>query len=287
MTPEKAQELFSEYREGTLDPGLRQALERHFYENPATQEEYRVFVSVYDSLSNPSEVTPPQDLSEIISRRLDLADWERKREPKRQLKWFRLLTMGATAAVVIMTGYITLDRFGPQSGIAASSVPGVSMRTSSPSVIRSNGETRIRFWSNDPTVVTVHEGGTKFETLPPSDATLLRSDELRGEYNVPLAVNTTSPTYVWVTVKGLKGTTAIFLPGSPNPSITSTPEGNIVNALQSLSAKYGVVIEARLNQFYRVHAVTFDNRTIGAVLDDLLTSTGLSWKLDGDLVRIR
>lgn len=287
MTPEKAQELFSEYREGTLDPGLRQALERHFYENPATQEEYRVFVSVYDSLSNPPEVTPPANLSELINRRLDLADWERKREPKRQLRWFRLVTMGAVAAGVILTGYIALDRFGPQTGIAASSVPGIVTRDTSPSVARLNGETRIRFWSDHQTVVTVHTGGTRFETLPPSDASLVRSDELKGEYNVPLAINTTSPSIVWVTVKGLEGTTAIFLPGSHNPSLSATQDGDLISALQVVSAKYGIVIEAQLNRSYQVPSVPFNNRTVDVVLGDLLSSTGLKWKVDGDLVRIR
>ena len=55
MKPERAQELYSDYAEGTLVPALRQALEQHFEADPPARAEYARFKQVYALLEQPLE----------------------------------------------------------------------------------------------------------------------------------------------------------------------------------------------------------------------------------------
>lgn len=47
MKPERAEELYSDYAEGTLAPALRQALEQHFEADPSARADYARFARVY------------------------------------------------------------------------------------------------------------------------------------------------------------------------------------------------------------------------------------------------
>ena len=55
MKPERAEELYSDYAEGTLTPALRQALEQHFEADPSARADYTRFTQVYSFLEKPSE----------------------------------------------------------------------------------------------------------------------------------------------------------------------------------------------------------------------------------------
>ena len=55
MKPERAQELYSDYAEGTLAPALRQALEQHFEADPSARADYARFARVYTLLERPLE----------------------------------------------------------------------------------------------------------------------------------------------------------------------------------------------------------------------------------------
>ena len=53
MKLERAQELYSEYAEGSLTPALRQALDQHFDADPAARADYDQFSQVYSLLEQP------------------------------------------------------------------------------------------------------------------------------------------------------------------------------------------------------------------------------------------
>lgn len=53
MKPERAQELYSDYAEGTLAPALRQALDQHFDTEPSARADYARFARVYALLEQP------------------------------------------------------------------------------------------------------------------------------------------------------------------------------------------------------------------------------------------
>ena len=53
MKMERAQELYSDYAEGTLAPALRQALDQHFDTDPSARADYARFARVYTLLEQP------------------------------------------------------------------------------------------------------------------------------------------------------------------------------------------------------------------------------------------
>jgi hypothetical protein len=55
MKPERAEELYSDYAEGTLTPALRQALEQHFEADPSARADYAGFAKIYTFLEQPGE----------------------------------------------------------------------------------------------------------------------------------------------------------------------------------------------------------------------------------------
>ena len=55
MKLERAQELYSDYAEGTLAPALRQALEQHLEADPSARADYARFARVYTLLEQPLE----------------------------------------------------------------------------------------------------------------------------------------------------------------------------------------------------------------------------------------
>ena len=55
MKQERAQELYSDYAEGTLAPALRQALDQHFEADPSARADYARFARVYSLLEQPLE----------------------------------------------------------------------------------------------------------------------------------------------------------------------------------------------------------------------------------------
>ena len=55
MKPERAEELYSDYAEGTLTPALRQALEQHFEADPSARADYARFAQIYTFLEQPLE----------------------------------------------------------------------------------------------------------------------------------------------------------------------------------------------------------------------------------------
>ena len=61
MKMERAQELYSDYVEGTLAPALRQALDQHFDTDPSARADYARFARVYTLLEQPlgAEVDVP------------------------------------------------------------------------------------------------------------------------------------------------------------------------------------------------------------------------------------
>ena len=71
MNCDKAQELFSELHEETLAEALRFKVNRHLQDCPACAHEFEVFQRNYGLFSMFSPVPVPDDLGELIARKLD------------------------------------------------------------------------------------------------------------------------------------------------------------------------------------------------------------------------
>lgn len=127
MNANKAREFFSQYREGSLDQGMRQALERSFREDVALHAEYELFDRTLASLETFQGVAAeePADLFERVSARVDRHVYEQnRRSPGRLGAWWRPLAIGGVAAAAILGALVSLrpggDTFAAGLGGSAS-----------------------------------------------------------------------------------------------------------------------------------------------------------------------
>ncbi len=128
MKPERAQELYSEYAEGTLTPALRQALEQHFEADPAARADYAQFSQVYALLEQPlgAEMEAPLGFRAKILERASEQQGRREASSSRAagwLGWFappahRRATGGALAALaaVVIGGVFLTHPPAPNPG---------------------------------------------------------------------------------------------------------------------------------------------------------------------------
>ncbi len=121
MKLERAQELYSDYAEGTLTPALRQALEQHFDADPSARADYAQFSSVYSLLEQPAgeEVEAPLGFRAKIMERATAQQEQKVTVTSRSwLGWLvpparQRATGGVLAAlVVVVVGGVLLTHPG-------------------------------------------------------------------------------------------------------------------------------------------------------------------------------
>jgi len=245
MNCDKAQELFSEFHEGTLAEGLQLKINRHFEDCASCAEDYASFKRAYRSLAAVSPSPVPDNLGEIIARKLDRVDFERKRASTRSGNWLRIGAVAAAAAAVLAVALVYKPN--SSSGAGASILPPIGQKTLELAVEKVEGAVRIRFIAQEKTRVDVLEGGTVKSILPPNDAAPIRVDsvEAGSRYDVPLHIDGPIPQPLWLKVTGINETVAIFFP-QPAVLTSRTFTGDVPQTLQALANGYGVVVEARL-----------------------------------------
>jgi len=115
MNAEKAQELFSDYREGTLSPSLRSSLERALAADPALKAEYVRFEEAWDHLGalTSEEAELPFGLHDKIMARIDKSVFDAKREAKAgRFGSFRFAFYGAAAVIAVTATVLSLRSRG-------------------------------------------------------------------------------------------------------------------------------------------------------------------------------
>ena len=137
MKLERAQELYSEYAEGTLTPALSQALEQHFEADPAARADYAQFSQVYALMEQPlgEELEAPLGFRAKILERAAEQQGRRETASSRAgwLGWFtppahRRATGGALAALaaVVIGGVLVTHPANPSpNGPDGSSIVGL------------------------------------------------------------------------------------------------------------------------------------------------------------------
>ena len=119
MKPERAQELYSDYAEGTLAPALKQALDQHFDADPSARADYSRFARVYTLLEQPME--PEVDVP--LGFRAKLLEQVAAEQARRE-------TTFSTRAAGTVTGWFSTVSHrrmtgGALAGLAAAALIGV------------------------------------------------------------------------------------------------------------------------------------------------------------------
>lgn len=127
MNGDKAREMFSEYREGTLSASLRASLEQAMKSDSSLASDYSEFESLLQGLESTKDVTyeVPFDLHDKIMARVDKNLFEAKRNARPN--WFsgwRLALVAGVAGVTIIGTVMSLK--GPATGTAESGIASVN-----------------------------------------------------------------------------------------------------------------------------------------------------------------
>lgn len=135
MNQDKTRELFSEYREGTLNASLMAAVQSSLASDETLRQEYAEFDHVLSSLEQSSDekYDVPFDLHDRIMARIDKSIFEERRKTK--ANWFsgwRLGTIGAVAAIGLVATFVSINSSNNGSTSTASTLgvpsnPGLSL----------------------------------------------------------------------------------------------------------------------------------------------------------------
>jgi hypothetical protein len=245
MTCDKAKEFFSELNEGTLNEGLRLKLLQHLHECASCQHEFDSFRNAMQAFAALSPVSVPDDLGELIARRLDRIEYDNKLSRQTGSRWLRYAALGTAAAALIAA--IVMWKPNSETGVPAGLTPRLSTSTTDVRVERVDGEIRIRFDATEDTQVSVFEGGHDYSALPPIDGKQLRIDKVGAgsRYDVPIKISGILPQALWLKLGTSKETVGVFFP-QPGAQTAREFNGNTVHALQAIANGFGVVVEAHL-----------------------------------------
>lgn len=110
MNSTRARDMYSQYREGTLDAHAKAALERAWQESPQLREDYQRFCEVLDALEAQRDepIPEPYMLHERIVARLDKAVLESKRSKSPMFSGWRTALIGAVGATAIIAAVLNM-----------------------------------------------------------------------------------------------------------------------------------------------------------------------------------
>lgn len=278
MKMERAQELYSDYAEGTLTPALRQALEQHFDADPAARADYAEFSAMYSLLEQPAgeEVEAPSGFRAKIMERVSAQQEQRTAASSRSswLGWFvrparQRAAGGALAALaVVVVGGVLLTRPGPPTdgvthGGFFPSVEAPAVKGLVQSVDMKPGtsfhEFNLHLPSNVPAatvnayVVTATEQITDPAHL--SDATPAVSGQRLTNHQglqIPIAPVDAPPAgstlnllaeYKPDAANQPTGAEAVFTPfGAADPAVAAPVNTSFLDGMQAVAAHYGATV---------------------------------------------
>ncbi|MCH8273778.1 MAG: secretin and TonB N-terminal domain-containing protein [Armatimonadetes bacterium] len=291
MKCQKAKELFSELHEQTLSGGLKQTVERHLFECPVCQEDYRAFKVVYDQIGSLPSVQEPEDLHERIMRRVDRAAWDRKQAAPAGFLWLRSLAFAGVAAAVVGVAYVGYKQLADGTTQAVPvPVPAPVTQAELPVVARANGWVTLQFTARESTEILLREGGSDYSALPPEDALQLQKRTLEPPKRLTIPHKNEGPraTVVWAVVEGVPKVTAVFLPGAADIGFEPWEgEVGLIEGLLRICDEHSVIIDAQLAGAVPVSRMDSAGASLQDALDRLLDGTGYTWEESGGVIRIR
>lgn len=249
MKLDKARELFSDYYEGTLDPGLRQAFEAVLRNDAIAKSEYESFAEMMGELNilAARPIEPPTFLSDRIATRLELAAEKRTRSLWSPMRWLKLTGAVAASIAIIAGGYLGLTNRNGRASEAnvipvAFEVPGLH-------VVGMMGKVTVEFL---PT-------GRQTVSISTTDGKKLKEVEVEGRSLVfPLENPNTSSVVFKLDVSGEKTPLYVVVPGSSS-SMRVNGTGNVAEFAKAVADRYHIPVSLQSSNLSR----------------------SLSWNLDG------
>jgi len=232
MNREKAQEFYSAYREGTLEPGLCQVLEQHLNSDSQERADYDRFDQAVSSMQALKFVhsSEPPDLNERIRARVDDSLREaRKRTPPLLVVWGRGLALAGVAAAVLVASFVSLRGHARVTG--AGILAGANSDSLQFTWVDRVSGLQLNYQPTSTQTVVVKSG---------MDGKELR--RIQTDPANPVSTSLRNPTsdgaLFSVDVEGQGAATLVALPGQ-SPAKSSSGTGNLQDLARSLAEFYG------------------------------------------------
>lgn len=238
MNAEQARDLFSAYLENTLEPALRQQMDRTLAANPALMQEFREFKEVCHALelTRDEEIAIPGHLNARITAVLDDALAAKQSQPALQILKWKPATISLAAGLAIIAAGAAI--FSPAGGkfVAGFLGAGPSEVTPVSRVSWQDGELMIQYQTPKADELLIRKGvdGEVWQTVT------LGPEMVRQ----PIVNNTAEPLLVELDVAGTPDDLLIVIPGETT-KISVEGEGDVMVLASQLAQRYGVPVEVR------------------------------------------
>jgi hypothetical protein len=250
MNQEKAKEFFSSYYEGTLDPGLKQALEHAMGKDSSLREDYREFENNYEDLGSLKfeTIEIPFELNDKILANIDRHLIEnRKSQPPAWMMWLRNVAIAGVSCVAILGAVLSLRNLNGERQEAGGFNTGSSKEQLAIEP-NTNHDVTIRFTPSKTETLVIREGLDGNERR--------RTTVLEGkELTTTLENQTANAMAFELEIGNNPRSTLIALPGTV-ASTVKTGQGNLEEFAKALASYYRVAVEVRVTS--PALAVTWD-----------------------------
>jgi len=281
MNQEKAREFFSSYHEGTLEPGLKQALEQAISRDTAVRDDYRNFERAYEDLGKLKfeTIEIPFDLNDKILANIDRHIFENRRNQQPSwIVWLRNAAIAGVSCVAILGAALSLRNLTGKSASAGSITVG---STKEELVIEpsTNHEATIHFSPSQDDTLVIREGLNGKERR--------RKDVAAGtELTTTLENPTTeAAAYDIETPRSDTRSTLIILPGT-SAATTRSGKGTLEDFAKALASFYRVPVEVHVASPTRVVSWNLGApdalNAASGTLD--LTRYAITWRMNNLLV---
>lgn len=275
MNVAKAREHYSAHYEGTLERGLKEALERAMNSDPQIAAEYQAFVETYASLVDwgAQDIPIPDDLHERISAKVDLVAWQEKQKSAgpsvARLRGWVLggLAVGALALFAL--------QFGQQGDASMAGIGGPGIGSSGLDVRVTEGQVLLSYPGLKNEKISLRdEAGKLLESLDLSQA------ELKDK----VISNPSTVAQVFSVSVGDQNPIHIALPGSVRGG-KELERGSLVDLARSFAAFYRTPVVLAVNNPNQLVEWRYETDEVLAVTDAIdllglqaeLRSSGVLW----------
>ena len=241
MNQEKAKEFFSNYYEGTLEPGLKQALEQAMNRDAIIREDYKDFEQTYEGLGSLKfeTIEIPFDLNDKILANIDRHVYEtRKNRQPSWMVWLRNVAIAGVSCVALLGAALSLRKL---NGPTASAGPIALGNTKDELSIEptNNHAIVLDFTPSQTNTLTITQGLGGAEL---SRETVLQGKELTSNLQNP---NADAAVFDIQESAGDTRSTLIALPGSSSPT-AKAGQGNLEDLAKALASYYKVPVEVHV-----------------------------------------